>query len=256
MIPRRFLIFVALLLLVTISVLALVPPFPQPQSYHAFADQRVLWGIPHVGDVLTNLAFLVAGLGGLQVLHRHRRELQDAQIWLLPYWLFAAGLCMVAIGSAYYHVAPSDDRLFWDRLPMSIAFMALLAAFIADRIDPRIGKLSLVPLLILGAATVLYWRTTDDLRPYLLMQGTLIASLVAVSAMFPPGKSLRGGNFIALAGFYILAVVCEQRDTQLWELLGHTISGHNIKHVAAAAAAGAVVVHLRDEAVKRRAAAS
>ena len=31
-------------------------------------------------------------------------------------------MLLTAVGSSYYHLAPDNERLFWDRLPMTIAF--------------------------------------------------------------------------------------------------------------------------------------
>lgn len=37
----------------------------------------------------------------------------------LGWFLFYAGNVAAAFGSAYYHLKPDDDRLIWDRLPVS-----------------------------------------------------------------------------------------------------------------------------------------
>lgn len=42
-------------------------------------------------------------------------------------WLYAvvfAGLILTALGSGYYHLAPDNARLVWDRIPIMITFMA------------------------------------------------------------------------------------------------------------------------------------
>lgn len=244
--PRRAVILLgAAATLICLGVMIWVAPFPQPQAYHAFADQRVLAGIPHVGDVLSNVAFLVVGLWCLWTLHARRRSLQARQVWLTPYLVFAVGLTAVAFGSTYYHWAPRNEALFWDRLPMSVAFMALLASFVASRISVRAGKFSLWPLVVLGAGTVVYWRVTDDLRPYFLMQGLLAMLIVTMGALLPPRDGLSGRHLYALAGFYVAAVVLEQLDKFVWTLLSATVSGHNLKHVVAAVACAAVVLHIR-----------
>ena len=38
------------------------PPVPDPAGYHAFADQRTLWGVPYAADVLSNAAFALAAV--------------------------------------------------------------------------------------------------------------------------------------------------------------------------------------------------
>ena len=53
-----------------ISLLSLVgifmaAPIPQALSFHHFADDRALWGIPNFGNVASNLPFLIVALIGL-----------------------------------------------------------------------------------------------------------------------------------------------------------------------------------------------
>jgi hypothetical protein len=43
---RPVLIFLGLMA-ASLAVLLLLPPIPQDQSYHHFADQRTLLGVPH-----------------------------------------------------------------------------------------------------------------------------------------------------------------------------------------------------------------
>ena len=61
--------FLALALALGIAAL-LTPRTDLPSSYHHFADQRILLGIPHFGDVVSNIFFLIAGLSGLAFLSR------------------------------------------------------------------------------------------------------------------------------------------------------------------------------------------
>ena len=49
-----------LVLLIATTFLAVaavffLPPIPQGEHYHRFADQRALWGIPNFANVLSNL---------------------------------------------------------------------------------------------------------------------------------------------------------------------------------------------------------
>ena len=131
------------LLLAGIAVLGTVAvitngPIPQAPGYHAFADQRQFLGIPNFWNVASNLAFLVVGLWGLLILGR--RPTPGVLPALLPAYLaFFLGTVLVAIGSAYYHLSPSDKRLVWDRLPMTVTFMAFLAILIGEQISPEIG---------------------------------------------------------------------------------------------------------------------
>lgn len=64
--------------------------------------------------------------------------------WL--YEVVLAGFILTAVGSAYYHLAPDNHRLVWDRIPIMGVFMRLLAAVIAERVGIGLG-LALFPVL-------------------------------------------------------------------------------------------------------------
>src|ERR1700753_3465149 len=112
-------------------------------SYHSFADRSSFLGIPNFGDVVSNLPFAVVGVWGLFFLFHSRlnpkqgRFIDQREIW--PYSFVFAGLLLTAFGSSYYHLSPNNARLVWDRLPMTITFMSLVAAVIVERIDLRLG---------------------------------------------------------------------------------------------------------------------
>src|SRR5262249_40741620 len=103
----------------------LLPAMPQPLAYHEFADRRAYFGIANFLDVVSNVAFLLAGVAGLAVAVRARTRFQHL-VERVPYAIFFAGMLLTAVGSAWYHLAPDNARLFWDRLPMTIAFTALV----------------------------------------------------------------------------------------------------------------------------------
>ena len=235
----RALIVAAALL---VFICFLVPRIPQPQSYHLFADQRSFLGIPHFGDVVSNLPFAVIGIWGLLFLlrsHFSRRAgifLDGRELW--PYLFVFAGLLLTAFGSAYYHLAPGNSRLVWDRLPMTITFMSLVAAIIAERVNLRLGVRLLPILLIVGAASVLqwYWSETTgagDLRFYAAVQA--YSALVILLAMFFPRRYTRTADLGFVIGFYVLAKALETFDKSVFAALGGVVSGHTLKHLAAAA---------------------
>jgi hypothetical protein len=56
-----------------------------------------------------------------------------------------SGILLTGFGSSYYHWNPNDDK-FWDRLPMTLCFMAILAAAVEKRVDARAGAVLLWPL--------------------------------------------------------------------------------------------------------------
>ena len=213
--------------------LLLRPPIPQLLDYHDFADQRSLLGIPHFWNVISNAPFLVVGVAGCVYTRRSRTAfLTDGERW--PYFCFFFGIGLTAFGSAYYHLAPDNARLVWDRLPMAIAFMGLFSGVLAERIGLRFGLTMLPVLEVLGVASVVYWNFTDDLRPYYFVQfypGLAIPFLVLV---FPARYTGTGYLFLALL-FYALAKVAEHPfDEPIFTALDGTLSGHTLKHFLAA----------------------
>jgi hypothetical protein len=218
------------------------PAMPQPLSYHAFADCRTILGIPNFLNVLSNLPFLIAGAWGLVLVWRGGRE-------QLPYLVFFLGALLTCFGSAYYHAAPDNPRLVWDRLPMTLGFAGLVAAALAERVDLKLGLRSLWPLLAVGVITVIYWYGTErlgrgNLIPYAAYQTWSIVLIVLLIAAFPARRYTHGGLLAWAAGWYGLAKVFETFDLQIYRLLGGTLSGHTIKHVLAAFAVFAVVRQL------------
>jgi hypothetical protein len=220
----------------------LLPAVPQPLGYHDFADHRRFLGVANALDVLSNAAFLLAGLAGLWIALRPRTCFVQASE-RAPYAVFFAGVLLTAAGSGYYHLAPDNERLFWDRLPMTVAFMALVAAQLGDRVDPRAGRVLLVPMLLVGAASVVYWRATEragagNLVPYGVLQAYSVVILLLV-ALRLPSRYTRGSDVFLVFAAYVAAKLAETLDAWLYGL-GHVVSGHTLKHLAAAA--GAVVV--------------
>jgi len=216
-----------------------LPPVAQDPSYHQFADQRGGWGVPHFLNVISNAAIFLVGCLGLCLLWRRRQD--AAGRW--PYLALFTGVVLTGLGSAYYHWAPDDARLVWDRLPMTIVFMAFFSAVMAERVDGRAGPRVLVPLLLAGAASVFYWRATGDLRPYIFVQYFPLLLLPLVLWLLPARRP--GGLAVtAVLGWYGAAKLLEWMDGPVFAL-GGLVSGHTLKHLAAAAGALAVWQTLR-----------
>jgi hypothetical protein len=226
-----------------------VPAMPQPLSYHAFADCRTIFGIPNFFNVISNLPFLVAGVLGLVHVYRGGGRFIDPREQL-PYLVFFLGALLTCFGSAYYHAAPDNPRLVWDRLPMTLGFAGLVAAAVAERVDLKLGLRSLWPLLGLGVASVIYWYATEragagNVIPYGLYQAWSIVVIVLVMFIFPARRYTQGHLLVWAAVFYGLAKVFETFDLGIYRMLGGTLSGHSIKHLLAAGAVFAVVRQLR-----------
>jgi ceramidase len=215
-------------------------PVPQDPAYHAFADARTFFGVPNFWNVASNLPFLAVGIAGL-ALSRRPAEAGLA----LHYRVFCAALALVAIGSAYYHLAPSTPALAWDRLPMTVAFMALFAAVLADRVSWLAGRALLWPLVAAGLASIAWWLRTEaagrgDLRAYGLVQFLPMLLMPLILALWRGGalaSSWLWGGF----GGYAAAKLAEHFDAAIFAGTGGAVSGHSLKHVAAAAAAACLV---------------
>lgn len=216
-------------------------PIAQDQHYHRFADARHLCGIANFWNVATNAPFMLFGGWGLAVLYRRRTVALPMRS---AYAAFFVGAACVAFGSAYYHLAPSDDTLVWDRLPMTVAFMAFFAAILGRYLRPTLGARGLVPLLLIGLASVLWWRVSGDLRAYLIVQFLPILLIPAILLLYPTRSPAT--RFIwAVLGLYALAKVLETQDAAVYEAVG--ISGHSLKHLSAALGVGCVVLAVRAE---------
>jgi len=226
-----------------VFIVGMLEPIPQDPGYHLFADRRTFLGIPNFNDVVSNLGFAVVGILGLLALAGGARELIFVRATdMRPYLVFYIGIALISIGSVYYHLAPSNDRLFWDRLPMSMAFMAISAAVVADRINAKAGNGWLLYLLLaLGGASLVYWDWTEslgrgDLRLYALVQFYPMVALPLIIGLFA-GHRYTIGRYLAWAIlWYGLSKVFEHLDAEIFELLGGSVSGHTLKHLAAAVA--------------------
>jgi hypothetical protein len=225
------------------------PAIPQPLSYHAFADCRTIWAIPNFFNVISNLPFLLGGAMGIVLIWNGGGRFIDAREQL-PYLVFFLGAFLTCFGSSYYHAAPDNPRLVWDRLPMTLGFAGLVAAAAAERADLKVGLRSLWPLLALGVATVLYWYATErmgagNLIPYAAYQAWSIFVIVLLIAAFPARRYSHSGLLAWAAVWYGLAKVFETFDLGVFRLTHGVMSGHAIKHMLAAFAVFAIVRQLR-----------
>lgn len=206
-----------------------VPPIPQDPQYHRFADSRSLFGVANFCNVFSNLPFLFVGAFGLS-----RLSWIASSSLRTSYILFCIGVALVGLGSAYYHYAPSTQALVWDRLPMTLAFMALFSMVVHDRVSERLGNGILWPLIFAGAASVGYWYWSElqgkgDLRAYALIQ-FLPMLLIPLMLILFAGRSLNSAMLWATLGTYALSKVAEHFDGVIYDIVG-MVSGHSIKHL-------------------------
>jgi hypothetical protein len=215
---------------------ALLPAIPQDPAYHAFADQRTLLGVPHLLNVLSNLPFLLVGVYGLAAPARARFvDARERTAWMVLFF----GVALTCFGSSYYHLDPSNQRLVWDRLPMTIGFMGFFAATISERVNLKLGLRALPVLLALGIASVAYWHFTEqagrgDLRPYVVVQFFPLV-LIPLLVWAHPARYTRGSDIVVAIVLYGSAKLFELLDAAIYAT-GGIVSGHSIKHLAAAAA--------------------
>ena len=227
---------VGLLLLVT-------EPVPQDPAYHDFADARALWGVTNFWNVVSNLPFLVVGLLGLA-----RSGLTSGRSPNLApeYRVFFTGVTLTAFGSAYYHLAPSNATLVFDRLPMTVAFAGLVGLAVGLYVARRHAHPITVAWLVLGVLSVAYWAATEargggDLRLYAVVQFVPMAVLPCL--LLDRRRRLPLNRYFwFLAAAYAMAKLAEHFDHETYALL--PLSGHSLKHLLAALGAGGLIAAL------------
>ncbi|MBL4802034.1 MAG: ceramidase domain-containing protein [Emcibacter sp.] len=212
-----------------------IDPIAQDLDYHDFADQDLFWTIPNFFNVISNIGFVFVGLWGLW---KYGAEAICGS-YRGPYLMLCAGILLTAFGSGWYHLFPANQSLVWDRLPMTIAFMSLFSLIIRDYIDEKTGRRLLVPLLLFGIGSIFYWYMTEeagrgDLRPYALVQFLPLLLFPFIMLLYGPKHGSRLSLGLALL-FYVVAKGAEFFDEAIYEALSHSVSGHSLKHLLAAA---------------------
>lgn len=229
---------------VTVLFVLFLEPIRQDPAYHNFADQRRLWGLPNAADVLSNLLFAIAGLWGLWGLRNLAGD-RFHQPWERWGWaVVCLAMFSTSLGSSYYHWEPHNVSLFWDRLPMTVAFMSLLGLVIAERVSFSFGKWALIPLVLVGIASALVWHIGErqgagDLRFYAVVQAGSVLAVPLLLVLFAP-RYERGSDLLIAVGWYLLAKLLELLDRTIYAL-GAVVAGHALKHLAAGVACLVIV---------------
>lgn len=213
-----------IIILPLFALYALVPPMVQSQAYHHFSDINSMFGIPNFHNVASNLVFIF--FSAIAFKDYFKKPTSYGAAW----FVFFLGILLVAPGSAYYHYAPSDATLVWDRLPMTIGFMGLVSSLIIDLFNIQKKKTVLILTLILGCYSVWHWVAFNDLRLYSWVQLNSILVMLYIALVYKSSVIIKKYLFAAV-GFYIAAKYTEAKDVQVDELLGY--SGHSIKHILA-----------------------
>lgn len=237
-----FWLFVFLSVVISFAA-AILPPVPQPLEYHQFADRRAFFSIPNFLNVASNLALFFSGMAGLVFLLRSPKTLNRTTFIQLserrPYVVLFLSVVMTCIGSAYYHWAPDNERLLWDRLPIAIGITALLAATLVERVSLRIGLRLLPWLILLGAGSVLYWYWSEqqgagNLNFYIVTQFYSLLLIIMLGLLLP-SRYTHGAVMYRVIGLYGIAKIAESLDREIYTLSG-VISGHTLKHLLGALA--------------------
>ena len=215
-----------------------IPPIPQDPGYHLFADSRTFLSVPNFWNVASNVPFVLVGLAGLLFMQKgNRHGFSNA---LRPaYVVFFAGVLLTGFGSAWYHLAPDNRTLVWDRLPMTLAFMGLFTIVIGEHISERAARKLLLALLAAGAASVLYWAVSEtrgggDLRPYVLVQFLPLILIPLILFMYR-SQFDRTAFIWWVVVAYATSKLFEHYDHGIFGL-GGIVSGHSLKHLVAALA--------------------
>jgi hypothetical protein len=216
---------------IAVSIALLLPPIRQPAAYHRFADARAVLGVPNALNVFSNLPFLLVAVLGARSTGDIKRGWPGATLLL--------AVALVGVGSAYYHLAPGDARLVWDRLPMAVVFMAVFAMVIGQWIAIPLGNKLFLPLELAGIGSVILWRQSGDLRAYALVQFLPLLLIPLILVLFPGSRTARRELAIG-TGLYVVAKVLELLDGPLYSW-GGIVSGHTLKHLVAALAIHRVI---------------
>lgn len=241
-------ILIGIMLAVLLAVFLLSSKIPQWNSYHQFADTRSFSGIPNFLNVVSNLAFLLISIWGLARLRYKWMNNQLSTKETVVFLVYFMAVLLTCIGSSYYHWSPDNQRLVWDRLPMTVIFMSLLSLTIMERVNFNLGFRLLIPLILFGIFSVLYWYWTEsmhqgDIRLYGLVQFYSILLIVFILFFFPKSyPPLKA--YLGMLTFYALAKIFEALDHEVFQLSGALISGHTLKHLFAAVSTYYMVVIL------------
>lgn len=218
---------------------------------HPFVDARTLWAVPNAMDVLSNAPLSLAGLIGLLALRG--RALPGATQAALR--VFFAGLLLTGFASALYHWAPDAAGLVADRLGMAVTFAGALALTVAERVGQAPARLVLVLTGLAAALSAVLPFTHGNVLPWAVVQFGGVA-LIGWAALQRPVPGAIGVRIGALIAWYALAKALELGDAAVFHTTGEWVSGHSLKHLAAALAAWPVLAALRAQPLRQNAAGS
>ncbi len=222
------------------------------------ADIREWHGLPNALDVLSNLPFFAIGLWGLFRLHWLDRAHERVQVGPSQHhslaeppadaldcaWLFFAGLVLTAAGSVFYHLQPDALRLAADRAGMAVAFAGLVGMAVCERVSQRAGWPAAWFTLAAGLLAVAAYHEARNVMPWAVVQFGGMLLVLGMAWMRPVHRAL-GLRLGWVISFYAVAKLFELGDAAIYEATAHWVSGHSLKHLAAALAAWPALQMLR-----------
>lgn len=207
---------------------------------HPFVDARGWWGVPNTLDVLSNWPLVIAGVAGFWCLRGRTLDLSTGHALRV----FFAGLIFSGLGSATYHWAPDAGSLVIDRLGMAVAFAGVLALSVAERVGQQEARWFLPTVLVLALVSAVLPHLQGNVLPWTVVQfGGM--GLVVWAATRRPVQGALGVSLAGLIAWYAVAKLLEFGDEAAFRATGEWVSGHSLKHVAAACAALPILVGLR-----------
>jgi hypothetical protein len=219
------------------------PSVEQPAHYHAFADQRHLWGIPNLMDVLSNLAF--AGFAAMGAWHLWRTSAAAfSAIDRRLAGLFFFGLIVTAAFSGLYHLHPDNEGLAFDRYGMTIAFAGLLGLAASTRVSERAGQWLGLAVLVCGVSSIQSWSALGNVLPWAILQYGGMALMLALACL-PARMGALPVSWLTVLLIYTLAKLLEHADQSVFELTHGLVSGHTLKHLVASCATLPVLAAFR-----------
>ncbi len=235
--PNKKYIILAVIAFTVIVAIIMKGAILQDVKYHNFADNRNLYSIPNFWNVISNLPFFIIGLAGIIFMFYQKNKGNKIPLFVNCF-VFFLGIFFTGIGSAYYHYAPANQTLVWDRLPMTISFMSFFSIIIGEYICEKSAKRILLPLLLIGLMSIIYWQMTEsrgvgDLRFYAMVQFLPIVLIPLILVLFH-SKEKNVIYYWIIIMAYGLAKFFEANDDLIYYY--SFLSGHTIKHFFAACA--------------------
>lgn len=227
----KILVFVSVAAFVLVFLL--LEPIAQNSHYHAFANENAFLGIQNFANVVSNVGFILVGILGLITCIKRK--------YFNPIGLaLVGGIFLTGFGSGYYHFAPDNSTLVWDRIPMTIIFSSFFALILSVYFSVKTARIVWMINVVIGLLSVIYWQYTEslgrgDLRLYAIVQFLPMLLLFIILILNRETNRHLLKPLLNVLVWYVIAKMFEHFDHQIHEMT-HFISGHPLKHIAASVA--------------------